>query len=75
MFGAIPAFNVTSSGQVVPLTSQQKFGLALKSTIDPTAFLGAGIKAGAYQYECRPWPGSFRLREAFLSERLGGFDV
>ena len=49
MFGVIPAFNVSGYEQVPSLTSQQKLSLALKSTIDPTAFLGAGIKAGTYQ--------------------------
>jgi hypothetical protein len=49
MFGVIPAFNVTSAEQVPSLTSQEKFRLALKSTTDPTAFLGAALKAGTYQ--------------------------
>lgn len=42
-------FNAANAGSVPPMTSQQKFHLALKGTIDPTAFLGAAIKAGTYQ--------------------------
>jgi len=49
MFGILPALNVIDTKSAPPMTSGQKFHLAIMSTIDPTAFVGAGIKAGIYQ--------------------------
>ena len=55
--GVIPAIKIANAGSVPPMTSQQKFHLALKGTIDPTAFLGAAIKAGTCQVF--DWPPGF----------------
>jgi hypothetical protein len=44
-----PNFYVTYNWNAAPLTSKQKFKLAFRTTIDPAAFLGAGIAAGFEQ--------------------------
>jgi hypothetical protein len=49
IFGIIPAFNVTSADQTRPMTSKEKLHLALKTTIEPAAFVRAAFKAGVYQ--------------------------
>jgi hypothetical protein len=49
IFGVIPAFEVSNSTNVPPLTSRQKFRLALRTSIDPFTFAGSALKAGVYQ--------------------------
>ena len=43
-----PLTSAATTGPIIDL-AEQKLRRALKDTIDPTAFLGAGIKAGTYQ--------------------------
>ncbi|MBZ5534316.1 MAG: hypothetical protein LAO31_00045 [Acidobacteriia bacterium] len=49
IFGVIPAFEVSDSANVPPLTSREKFHLAWRTSIDPFAFAGSAVKAGVYQ--------------------------
>ena len=49
VFGVIPNFYVTYLPEPARLNARQKFHLAWKATIDPTAFLFAGMVAGAGQ--------------------------
>jgi Carboxypeptidase regulatory-like domain len=50
IFGFIPNFYVTYLGaNTVPLSSGQKFHLALKASTDPVVFLGVGLVAGMNQ--------------------------
>ena len=49
VFGAIPNFYVSYVRDAVPLTSQEKFSLAWRQTIDPASFVVTGIIAGAEQ--------------------------
>ena len=49
LFGVVPNFYVSYTWNAVPLTSGQKFKLALRSSIDPFTFVGAGISAGIEQ--------------------------
>jgi hypothetical protein len=49
LLGFIPNFYVSYAPNAPPLTSRQKFYLAWKSSIDPVAFLAAGIFAGIEQ--------------------------
>lgn len=44
-----PNFYATYNWNAAPLTSKQKFKLALRTSIDPATFLGAGIAAGIEQ--------------------------
>jgi Carboxypeptidase regulatory-like domain len=50
VLGVIPNFYVTYNWNAVPLTSRQKFRLALRTAFDPVAFLGAGFAAGLEQW-------------------------
>jgi len=45
----VPNFYVSYNWNAEPLTARQKFGLALRTTVDPATFLGAGIAAGIEQ--------------------------
>jgi hypothetical protein len=47
--GVVPAYNVASYDTHTPLSSRQKGRMAAVTTIDISAFLGAGIKAGVSQ--------------------------
>jgi len=50
VFGVIPAFYVVyDHDAVAPLTTKLKFKLALRTSVDPFAFLGAGFLAGLDQ--------------------------
>jgi hypothetical protein len=49
VLGVFPNFYVTYNWNAVPLTSKQKFKLALRTAVDPVAFLGAGFAAGIEQ--------------------------
>jgi hypothetical protein len=49
VLGIVPNFFVSYVPNAVPLTTKQKFQLAWKSSVDPTAFVGAGLSAGIQQ--------------------------
>jgi hypothetical protein len=49
VFGAIPNFYVVYASDPAPLTPQQKFHLAWRSSIDPVTFLATGFFAGIEQ--------------------------
>jgi len=49
VFGVIPNFYVSYIHEAAPLSSKQKFRLALKSTTDPFTSVGVAILAGAEQ--------------------------
>lgn len=49
VFGAIPNFYVTYVPNAPPLTRQQKYSLAWKSSVDPVTFLAVGVIAGVEQ--------------------------
>ena len=49
VLGVVPNFYVVYNWHAAPLTPGQKFRLALRSEVDPFAFLGAGIAAGIEQ--------------------------
>jgi hypothetical protein len=56
ILGVIPNFNTSYIQDPAPLTSRQKFRLALRSTVDPFVFVGAGIDAGLEQAD-NSYPG------------------
>jgi hypothetical protein len=49
IFGVVPAFDVSNSEDVPPMTSREKFHLALRQSVDPFAIFGSAFKAGVYQ--------------------------
>jgi Carboxypeptidase regulatory-like domain len=49
VFGVIPNFYVSYSGDAAPLNTKQKFHLAWKSAIDPVTLAGVGLLAGIDQ--------------------------
>ena len=49
ILGIIPNFNTSNVANAAPLTARQKFGLALRSSIDPFTFVAAGMLAGLEQ--------------------------
>jgi hypothetical protein len=49
VFGIIPNFYVVYAPDALPLSSRQKFHLALRSSIDPVTFLATGVFAGIEQ--------------------------
>jgi hypothetical protein len=51
VLGVFPNFYVTYNWNAVPLTPKQKFKLALRTAVDPVAFLGAGFAAGVEQWD------------------------
>jgi hypothetical protein len=51
VFGIIPNFYATYDWHAVPLSSGQKFHLAVRTSIDPISFLGAGVIAGIEQQQ------------------------
>lgn len=51
ILGIIPQFNVSNVSQAVRLSPRQKFGLAFKTSVDPFAFLFAGIDSAISQGE------------------------
>ena len=50
VLGVLPNFYTSYIWNAAPLTKKQKYGLAARSAIDPTEFLGAAVQAGAEQY-------------------------
>jgi hypothetical protein len=51
VLGVFPNFYTSYVWNAVPLTSKQKFRLALRTSIDPTAFVVTGITAGIEQWQ------------------------
>lgn len=49
ILGVVPNFYTSYVWDAEPLTSGQKFRLALRTTVDPATFLGTGIVAGIEQ--------------------------
>jgi len=56
VLGVLPNFYSSYIWNAAPLTKQQKFGLGVRSIIDPTEFLGAAVVAGV-QYEAGTYAG------------------
>jgi hypothetical protein len=56
VFGVLPNFYSSYIWDAAPLTGRQKFGLGVRSAIDPTEFLGAAVMAGA-EYEAGTFAG------------------
>jgi hypothetical protein len=51
VLGIFPNFYVSYVPNAVPLTSGQKFRLALRSVVDPGSFIGVGFQAGIEQWQ------------------------
>jgi hypothetical protein len=51
VLGIIPNFYATYDWHAVPLSSGQKFRLAVRTSVDPVSFLGAGVIAGIEQQQ------------------------
>jgi hypothetical protein len=51
ILGVVPEFNITDIHDAAPLSSGQKFQLALKSAVDPFTFVAAGLDASIDQSE------------------------
>ena len=51
ILGVLPEFNITNVHDAAPLNTGQKFQLALKSAVDPFAFVAAGLDAGLGQWD------------------------
>jgi hypothetical protein len=51
ILGVVPAFNISNVHDAAPLSTGQKFQLALKSAVDPFAFVAAGLDAGIGQWD------------------------
>jgi hypothetical protein len=51
VLGIVPNFYVSYIWNAAPLSSGQKFHLALRTMIDPVSFLGAGVVAGVEQWQ------------------------
>ena len=49
VLGIIPNFYVVYATNPAPISSKQKFQLALRSTVDPVSFLGTAVVAGIEQ--------------------------
>jgi hypothetical protein len=49
VFGIVPNFYVSYIGEAAPLTSKQKFQLALKATTDPVSLASVSVIAGVNQ--------------------------
>lgn len=54
LLGLVPNFFVVYTPHPVPLTSKQKFQLALRSAVDPMALVSAGAGAALGQYQSDP---------------------
>ena len=54
VLGVIPNYYVTYVPNAAPLSSKQKFGLALKTTVDPVTFGMVGVIAGVQQAQNSP---------------------
>jgi protocatechuate 3,4-dioxygenase beta subunit len=51
VLGVIPNFYTSYVWNAAPLTTRQKFALAVRSEIDPMSFLGAAVGAGIEQWQ------------------------
>jgi hypothetical protein len=51
VLGIVPNFYVSYVWNAAPLSSGQKFHLALRTVVDPVSFLGAGVVAGVEQWQ------------------------
>lgn len=51
VLGVFPNFYTSYVWNAVPLTAKQKYRLALRTSIDPVAFVGAGVTAGIEQWQ------------------------
>lgn len=51
VLGVFPNFYTSYVWNAVPLTSRQKYRLALRTSIDPIAFVAAGVTAGIEQWQ------------------------
>jgi Carboxypeptidase regulatory-like domain len=51
VLGIVPNFYTSYIWDAEPLTSRQKFHLALRTSVDPITFLGAGAIAGIQQWQ------------------------
>lgn len=51
VLGVIPNFYTSYVWNAAPLTSGQKFRLALRTSVDPISFVGAGVTAGIEQWQ------------------------
>jgi hypothetical protein len=69
ILGVVPNFYVSYVWNAAPLTSGQKFRLALRSSIDPFTFVGAGVAAGIEQSQ-DTYPG-YGLGASGFAKRYG----
>jgi hypothetical protein len=69
LLGLVPNFFVVYTPHPVPLTSKQKFELALRSEVDPMALAGAGVSAAYGQWQDDPK--SFRQGSEGYFKRVG----
>jgi hypothetical protein len=51
ILGVVPAFNISNIRDAAPLSTGQKYQLALKSAVDPFSFVAAGLDAGLGQVQ------------------------
>jgi hypothetical protein len=65
VLGIIPNFYSSYIWNAAPMASKQKFGLAVRSTTDPVAFMVAGGVAGVEQWH-HTFPGYGRGSEGYL---------
>ena len=65
VFGILPNFYSSYIWDAAPMTTKQKFGLALRSTTDPVAFMIAGGVAGVEHWH-NTFPGYGRGTEGYL---------
>ena len=65
VLGIVPNFYSSYIWNAAPMTSKQKFGLALRSTTDPVAFMVAGGVAGVEQWH-HTFPGYGRGTDGYL---------
>ncbi len=68
VFGVIPNFYVVYDPNAVALTTTLKFRLALRESLDPIFFLGAGFRAGVNQATRNP---DYVLGAKGYGQRLG----
>lgn len=51
ILGVVPEFNISNIHDAAPLSTAQKYQLALKSAVDPFSFVAAGLDAGLGQWQ------------------------
>jgi Carboxypeptidase regulatory-like domain len=69
IFGVVPNFYVSYVWNAAPLTPGQKFRLALRASVDPFTFVGAGVAAGIEQSQ-DTYPG-YGLGASGYAKRYG----